>query len=781
MPSSIDTLLPLALAPFAAAVVAPAVVRLLGARAGWLLALVPLGLFVHLLGFLDAVAAGEILKAGRDWVPSFGVRYAIALDGLSLLFALLITGIGTLVVVYSGGYLAGHKDQGRFFAFLFLFMGAMLGLVLADDLLSLFVFWEMTSISSFLLIGFDHEREAARRAAFQALVITGGGGLALLAGLLMIRQATGLSGLNAAIAAGSLGGHALYWPILLTVLAGAFTKSAQVPFNAWLPNAMEAPTPVSAYLHSATMVKAGVYLLMRMSPMLGETPAWSILLPVFGGATLLYGAAMALRQRDLKQILAQTTVASLGLLVLLVGLPGEAPKIAAALYLIAHALFKGGLFMIAGNVDHEAGTRDVTRLGGLAKALPLTALAAVLAAASMAGLPPLVGFIAKEGIYEATAHGGTAILVALVVAFFGNAMMGAAAGIVAITPFFGAKRETPKHPHEAPPSLLLGPLVLAAAGLAVALATAWSETRLVAPLAAALAGRPVEVHLSLVPHALFPAFALSVATVALAVLLFLKAGAIRGALEGFGTRWRFGPDAAFDRLAPALVRLARLGLGVFHRGRLEAYINVAAAAIVAALLVVPLAVGEWGGPVVHSREEGIDISGAMMLCIAVIGLVAVVAAKSRLVSIVSLGIQGFAVAVVFLLFGAPDLSFTQFMIETLSVVILALVMTRLNLAPSEHRPLHERIRDGALAIALGIGFARLLSRVLAQPFNSELSDFFAAYSRTIAHGRNIVNVIIVDFRGLDTLGEIAVVMVTGLAILALIHLRSGHRSGGGAP
>ena len=355
-----------ALAPFAAAVLAPILVRLFGGGAAWLLALVPAAMFAHFAGFLAPVADGQVLLFSADWIPSLGVRYAIRLDGLSLLFALLITGIGTLIVVYSGGYLKGHPRLGRFLSFILMFMGAMLGLVLGDDLLALFVFWELTSITSFLLIGFDNTREAARRAALQALLVTGGGGLALLAGFLLITQVTGATSMTALLALPEgLRDSALYLPIFILVLGGAFTKSAQVPLHFWLPNAMEAPTPVSAYLHSATMVKAGVYLLMRLQPVLGDTVEWMTVLPLFGGATLLVGGFLAVRQTDLKLMLAYTTVASLGLLVMLTGTSDARAIEGAALYLVAHSLFKGALFMSAGSIDHEAGTRDVTRLGGL--------------------------------------------------------------------------------------------------------------------------------------------------------------------------------------------------------------------------------------------------------------------------------------------------------------------------------------------------------------------------------------------------------------------------------
>jgi multicomponent Na+:H+ antiporter subunit A len=764
--------LAVALLPFVAALLAPLLTAVLRHNAGWLLAAVPAAMFVHFLGYLGPVSEGQRFIFGVDWVPALGVRYQMLIDGLSLIFALLITGIGTLIIIYAGGYLKGHPQQGRFFSFMLMFMGAMLGLVLADDLLSLFVFWELTSITSFLLIGFDHARPAARRAALQALVVTGGGGLALLAGLLLAGWVGGVTSMSGLLAlGGGLKDSPYYTAIFVLVLAGAFTKSAQVPFHFWLPNAMEAPTPVSAYLHSATMVKAGVYLLMRMQPALGDTTLWTTVLPLFGGLTLLTGALLAVRQTDLKLMLAQTTVASLGLLVMLIGTSNERVIEGAALYLVAHSLFKGALFMVAGGIDHEAGTRDVTKLGGLRKAMPITFVAAMLAALSMGGLPPFVGFLAKEVLYDGLAHmDGATILVAAAV--IGNVLMFAIAFAVALKPFAGPEVHTPKHAHEAPPSLWLGPLVLSIAAPTLAIATAWTGQFIAGPIVASILGRPFEADLHLIPTYVSVALILSLVTIALGIAAYLGLARLRGAVAAVTTAVGWGPDRGFDQAVSGLVRLATVVRRLVQPGGLEVYITTTVLFIVAALLVPPLLLGVAVRAPVWPH---VAIYEWTILGIAVLGLIVVTTAASRLVSIIALGVQGFAVAVIFLLFGAPDLSFTQFMVETLSVVILALVMVRLNLTPSDHRPPLVAVRDLVIAGAAGVGFTLLLLAVVGQPFNSALSDFFAENSRAIAHGRNIVNVIIVDFRGLDTLGEIAVVMVTGLAVLALIGLRPRRR------
>ncbi len=756
--------------PFLGALIAPVVVRHLGHNAAWLLALFPTLAFLHFSSFLPAVAAGGVQLGGFDWVPSLDLRFSWLVDGLSLTFALLITGIGTLIVLYAGGYLKGHVDLGRFFSFIFLFMGSMLGLVVSDSFLTLFVFWELTSITSFLLIGFDHHREASRRAALQALVVTGGGGLLLLAGLLLIWQVTGIGAMSDLLKGGdALRASPLYLAALILVLGGAFTKSAQFPFHFWLPNAMEAPTPVSAYLHSATMVKAGVYLLMRLNPAMGGTMAWQTILPAFGAATLLVGTLLAIRQTDLKLKLAYTTVSSLGLLVMLTGFGTDYAVEAAVLYLVAHSLFKGALFMVAGIVDHETGTRDITRLGGLRSAMPLTFAAALVAAVSMGGLPPAFGFLAKEEIYAALAQASPAAIILTIIAVAGNALMFAIAFAVALKPFIGAVTETPHQPHEAPPLLWLGPVALALLGLLSALFSGQWHDYVPSPMASAVGGKGLEISVSLIPHIGVP-LALSLVTVLIGVIVYWQLDRARFLMSVVLRALGPGPDRGFDGFISGLVRLSHAVSRLLQPGRLEIYVTVTFLCL-AAMLLIPLAA--------HSELPAMPAwpnlqwHEATIFLIAVIGVVAVVFARDRLTAIVSLGIQGFAVAVIFLLFGAPDLSFTQFMVETLAVVILALVMTRLRLSPSDRRPPLARIAHAVLAIGCGSGFALLLLKATEAPFDLTLTAFFNQYSKLIAHGDNVVNVIIVDFRGTDTLGEIAVVAMTGLAILALIRIRAG--------
>lgn len=768
-----DTTLYAVLAPFAAAVVAPTLTRWFKHNAAWPLALVPALIFLHFTGFIEPVSQGERFVASMAWAPSYGVNFSVYVDGLSTLFALLISGIGTFIILYAGGYLKGHPQQGRFFSFLFMFMGAMLGLVLGNNLISLFIFWELTSVTSFLLIGFDHLRAASRRAAIQALVVTGGGGLALLAGFILIISSTGEIEMSVLLASPDIiKDSGLYLPIFLLVLGGAFTKSAQFPFHFWLPNAMEAPTPVSAYLHSATMVKAGVYMLMRTQPLLGGTPEWTTVLPIFGGLTLLVGTILAVRQTDLKLMLAYTTVASLGLLVMLTGTSHEKALEGAVLYLLAHSLFKGALFMVAGTIDHEAGTRDITKLGGLRSAMPITCIAAALAALSMAGLPPFIGFIAKEVLYYGTTGWlelfGMPLTITAVV---GNALMLVIAAAVAIKPFYGSKVDTPKHAHEGPVLLFAGPVVLSVLGLGLAVIANTTGELFVGPTLSSLMGEPKTVELHLWPTYIIgniPLY-LSLVTIGLGILLFTQIDRLRGLIASILTAIGWGPDKGFDQFVAGIVGFSGWITRRLQSGKMQTYMILTF--IFAGLAVLLPGYLTNSFPAMPKLPEYRFYEWGILL-IAVLGLIAVLVAKTRLTAIVSLGVQGFAVALIFMMFGAPDLSFTQFMVETLSVVILALVMTRLNLSPSDHRPLTAALGTGIVAVAVGLGLSLTLLAITQQPFDRQLSDFFTEFSRSIAHGRNIVNVILVDFRGIDTLGEIAVVVLAGLCVLALIRVRT---------
>ncbi len=763
----------LLLSPFAAALLATTISRETGRAAGWILAIVPAALFVALVTTVPDVAAGRPVTVAIDWVPALDLRLSFLIDGLSLVFALLITGIGTFIVLYSASYLYRHPHRGRFLAFMLLFMGAMLGLVLSDSLVGLFVFWELTSVTSFLLIGFDHEREAARRGAIQALVVTGIGGLSLMAGGVLLHHIAGTWTISDLAASETLRQAGAFYPwVLGFIVVAAFTKSAQWPFHFWLPNAMEAPTPVSAYLHSATMVQAGIYLLARMSPLLSGTPQWQALLCTFGAITLLWGGIVALRQTDLKQILAQTTIASLGLSVVLLGIGGESAAMAVAAYFVAHALYKAALFMVAGIIDHGTGTRDITKLSGLRDTLTISFICSGLAALSMFGVPPLLGYLAKEEMYAALSYGDVWAIVTIAVLVVGNALLGATALALVIRPFMGELKPTPKKPREGGITLWIGPALFGLLGLAVLFAVTTYGELILAPMASSIAGYPIESHLGFIPQFTALPIWLSVATWLLGGLIYWKLDAIRGLLTRLDQRIKWTWDKGFDQAMFTLIRVAGKWTRGFHHGRLELYLVVTLASLALVLLIPLWTLGGW--PKLPQLGE-IAFYEWGIVAMAAAGVIMVVAARSRLGAIIALGVQGLAVALIFMLFGAPDLAFTQLLVETLSVVILALVMTRLRLSAQDPRPYEDMARDGLLALVIGVATSLLLLRVLQGVFDGRLSEFFAQHSVEIAHGRNIVNVILVDFRGLDTLGEITVVMTAGIAVLAL--LRRQHKRG----
>ncbi len=762
--------------------VAPAAVPVGGrlrAASGWVLAVVPLALLAHLLTLLPGLLDGAVV-AEWPWLADLGVSFALRLDGLAALFCLLILGIGALILVYAGSYVGDGPGMGRLCATLLAFMGAMLGLVLADDLITLFLFWELTSITSFLLIGSRNEDKSARDAALQALLVTGAGGLALLAGLILLMTAAMQAGEPLASAGristltgmrDALVASPLYTPALLLIVAGAVTKSAQVPFHFWLPGAMAAPTPVSAYLHSATMVKAGVYLLARLLPALGSTPLWHGLITTFGAVTMLAGAAAALGQRDLKRILAYTTVSALGTLMVLIGLGTEAALKAMAVFLVAHALYKAALFMVAGNIDHAAGTRDVTRLGGLWRIMPVTALAACVAALSMAGAPPLFGFLGKELTIKAKLDYELLGAILILVAFLANACQIAMALIVGTWPFFRRRGELPEHPHEAPLAMLVGPVVLAVAGLFVGLVPELFDRTIGPAAVSAVAGRAVEMKLKLW-HGLNPvaltAIGISALTTLLGLWLYFRLHT-----------WFEHTVAAAHRLAPlGAARAYQVGLsgllagaawftGRIQDGRLRRYLLVVLV-FTLAVVAVPLVRSAW--PTFTASQRSLYAHEVVLAAMVVGGALLAVCTVSRLAVITGLGATGWSLGLLFAIYGAPDLAITLVLVETLTVVLFAFLLPYL----PRIEPLRTRGQQlAAAAVALGSGAMMTLLLLATAAVNRppHVSRELVAASVPEAHGRNIVNVILVDFRALDTLGEITVVAVAGVGLYALLRLR----------
>jgi multicomponent Na+:H+ antiporter subunit A len=561
-----------------------------------------------------------------------------------------------------------------------------------------------------------------------------------------------------------------YVAALLLVAAGALTKSAQWPFHFWLPNAMAAPTPVSAYLHSATMVKAGVYLLARLSPGLGGTPLWFWLLTLAGGATILAAAALALLQRDSKRLLAYSTLIALGTLVLLIGVGTEAAIKAMVVFLFAHSLYKAPLFMVAGSVDHEAGSRDVTKLRGLGRAMPWTWVAAVVAGVSAAGLPPMLGFVGKELAYEGL-FDTPWLLAALIAA---SAVMLVVVVLVAWRPFAGRTLEAPKAAHEAPFSMLIGPLAIAALGLAFGVRPDLLQDGLMRPAAAVVLGTPYAFDLYLW-HGLTLALGLSALTVLLGVVLAAAWPRLHPVLVARfgGVTW--GPVAGYFGLLKGLVAVAYAQTKFLQSDDLRHHLTVIVAFAVGLTGTVGLATGAFAGltlaPVFEYAYE------AVLLVVIVAGVASAVRAHARMVAITSLGVVGFGIALIFVLFAAPDLAITQFLVETLIVIIIALVLVRLP-SGTLRAPGNGRIRllAGAVAALGGALFAGLLMAVTSYPLDLGLTAFFEAASYPEANGRNIVNVILVDFRGIDTLGEITVLAVAASGVYALLRRVRGKRA-----
>ena len=745
----------------------PSVDRVMGGPAGWISIAFPTILFLYFLGLLPEIAQGPQVY-GFDWVPSLGVQLSVLLDGLSMTFALLITGIGAAVTLYSARYLGDHPDYPRFVSYLLMFMVGMLGLVLADNLIMLFVFWEITTIASYLLIGFNADSAASRRSALQALLVTGTGGLILLAGLIVLGTVAGTSQLSQIVTMGDMiRAHPWYLGILLLFLAGAFTKSAQVPFHFWLPNAMAAPTPVSAYLHSATMVKAGVFLMARMNPALGGTDAWFWILTLFGGVTAVFASVMALRQTDIKQVLAYTTLMALGTLTMFIGAGTHYAIVAAMLFLVVHSLYKAALFLMIGIVDHATGTRDAGVLGGLSKAMPLTGLAAALAAISMAGIPPMIGFIGKEFMYKAgLGLDGFGAFWVTAMAFAASVLMFAVGGIVALKPFRGDLRPTPTTPHEGPWAMLAGPLVLGALSLIFGLLPGVLGHYLVGPATHAVFGEVREVHLYLW-GGINMALILSLLTFLAGWLVYRRHQAIRDRLAAFEARSPIDFDAGWDRLLDGFKAFAAWQTNLIQTGSLQRYMAVMFATFVVMVGGSYLIKGAFQG-VPGLSAEGVHPIQWTVLGLIVAGAILTVWTHSRMTAIAGMGASGIGVSLIFIMFSAPDVAITQLLVEVLVVVLVSVVMLRLPYLPRRSK---TRFRTGHAVIAGGAGLVMtfLLMSVMATDFDRRLTSFFEGASYPEAHGRNIVNVILVDFRALDTFGEITVVAIAAIAAFALLR------------
>tara|TARA_R110000850_G_scaffold81506_17_gene175152 strand:+ start:263 stop:3055 length:2793 start_codon:yes stop_codon:yes gene_type:complete len=726
-----------------------------------------IGLFL-LWRLSDGVFAGEVLVQSWPWLERIGLNLSFRLDGLGFLFALLIQGIGLLVILYARYYLSKNDPMGRFFAYLLLFMAAMLGVVLSENLLLMMFFWEMTSLSSFLLIGYWSHSTDARKGARMALAVTGGGGLALLAGVLMLGHIVGSYELSAVLAAGDLiRAHSLYPVVLVLVLLGVFTKSAQFPFHFWLPHAMAAPTPVSAYLHSATMVKAGVFLLARMYPALSDTDLWFFLVSITGMITLLLGAFTALFKHDLKGLLAYSTISHLGLITLLFGLDTKLAAVAGVFHIINHATFKASLFMAAGIIDHETGTRDMRRINGLWKFMPHTATLAMVAASAMAGVPLLNGFLSKEMFFtetlQQTQFGNFSWVIPLVATLAGVFSVAYSLRFIHDVFFNGEPFNLPKYPPHEPPRYMKVPVeVLVALCLLVGLAPAFTVAGLLAVAASATVGGELPYYSLAIWHGLNLPLIMSVVALVGGVAVYAGRSGLFRWYEGL-------PDIdaklLFERAIQALVRGAGQFTLLLENASLQRYL---AWMLIAALVTSGfwlLQLPQLRGEIALTPIDGVTFAGALMLMVA--ALATVFWHRQRLVALVMLSVVGLFVALAFARFSAPDLALTQLSVEVVTIVLLMLALFFLpRRTPVESSSLRQ-VRDLVVALCSGLLVSGLAIAVLTRPYES-IAGFFLANSKTGGGGTNVVNVILVDFRGYDTLGEVTVLAIAGVAIYALI-------------
>jgi len=729
---------------------------------------IPTIIFIYYLGYLPNIADGYILMQQINWVPSLDVNLTFNLDGLSLLFCLLITGIGTGIFFYARTYLKGHPYYDRFFGYLLLFMSAMLGLVLSDNLLLLFIFWELTSISSFFLIGFNNNNNESRKSAITALTVTGMGGFFLMAGLILLGNIAGTYQISTLILhKDQITSHQLYPLFTGLIFIGAFTKSAQFPFHFWLPGAMKAPTPVSAYLHSATMVKAGIYLLARFNPALGGTDFWTYTLMIVGGFTMIFGAIHSLFRIDLKSILAYSTISALGILVFLIGLGTKEAIIAASVFILVHALYKATLFMVTGIIDHQTGTRDITILAGLRKVLPIVFITALIAALSSAGLPLTFGFIGKDLIYEATLHMNDLAIWLTALAVLTNVCLVAAGFMAGIKPFTGqlpTSLSDTKMPYK---SMWIPPLILSFLSLLFGLFPGIIGDLLNQQTANAIWGGATDMKLA-IWHGWNIVLLLSLLTLGTGAVVYFINTPQQSKVKFVEKFNKIAPQTIINRYLNDIFRFSENYTQVIHNGYLRSYL-LKIILFAECLLIYKLL---KSGPILINFNEltPLTIYEVAVVVILLGALLIVVSTKSRLTSVVSMSVIGYCICLMFVFYSAPDLAMTQFTIDTLTTVLFVLVLYKLpsfiNLASTG-----QRYRDMAVSLGFGTILAIIALKVINEPITTEISDFYGENAYIMAKGKNVVNLILADFRGIDTMFETVVLGIAALGVYSLLKLR----------
>lgn len=767
---------------------------------GWFVLAVPFIIFLFLLQYIPMVSKGNTLLFHLPWMPSLGINYTAFIDGLALIFGLLISGIGTLVILYSIYYMSKEREAlHNFYVYILIFMGAMLGLVFSDNILVLYVFWELTSISSFLLIAYWYQRKNSRYGAQKSMIITIFGGLAMLAGLIMLTMMTDTYSIREMMnSISNVATNTLFLPAMILILIGAFTKSAQFPFSIWLPDAMEAPTPISAYLHSATMVKAGIYLVARFTPLFGGHAEWFWLVSGVGLITLIYGSVTAVNQKDLKALLAYSTVSQLGLIMTLLGIGSASlyfgygdestvyafATIAAIFHLINHSTFKGSLFMVIGIIDHEAGTRDIRRLGGLMSVMPISFTLSIIGSFAMAGLPPFNGFLSKEMFF-------TGVLTVLEEPVFGMKTMGLLFPLIAwiasiftfvycmilvFKTFTGKQKpeKLDKEVHEAPFGMLISPIILAVLVIVIffipnIVSQYFLQPALIAILPGFAATGGIDIKIS-AWHGWNIELFMTLGVVGIGMLMYVS-------LKKWSAIYSYFPKSLmlnhlYNLSLDGMELIAQKVTNRYMTGSIRDYLSY-----IFAFMVIVLGGALWlFNGVGYNLNNDTEISlyeGGIVVAM-VISAFIVLFAKSRLTAIIAVGALGYLVSLLFVVFRAPDLALTQLVVETVTVALFLLCFYHLPELRKEVSKLRFKLTNALISVGVGV-----LVTVLALAANNHrafesISSFFED-SYSLAGAKNIVNAILVDFRGMDTMLEILVLCIAGLGVFTLIRLQMTGR------
>ncbi|MBY0098246.1 Na+/H+ antiporter subunit A [Mesobacillus maritimus] len=792
------------LLPFLFAIVVPFLYKVFSPRihTGWFVLIVPVFLFIYLLRYIPVVSTGETILLTAPWIPSVGINFTAYIDGLSLIFALLISGVGALVVVYSIYYMSKHREAlHNFYVYILLFMGAMLGVVFSDNIFVFYVFWELTSISSFLLIAYWYERQRSRYGAQKSMLITIFGGLSMLAGFVMLSMMADTYSIREMISQKEIiDGHTLFLPAMILLLLGAFTKSAQFPFSIWLPDAMEAPTPISAYLHSATMVKAGIYLVARFTPVFGGSAEWFWMISSVGIITMLYGSITAVRQIDLKALLAYSTISQLGLIMTLLGLGSAAiyygngeesafyavAILAAIFHLINHSTFKGSLFMVVGIIDHETGTRNIRRLGGLLTVMPISFTVALIGSFSMAGLPPFNGFLSKEMFFTGVVNSTSLDIFGMdnigalfpVIAWVASVFTFIYSMILIFKTFTGKHypERLEKEAHEAPTGMLIPPVILASLVIILfffpnILSDYVLQPALMAILPAFVETGGIDIHIE--PwHGWTTELYMTIGVVVIGTLLYLTLRKWQGIYRFFSPEGRL--NILYDQ---GIVKMEEFSLGLTRR-----YMNGSVRSYLVYIFTFMILV--VGGSLLLSGGLTFDFTNDAPISFyeygIVIGIilsgVLVVTAKSRLTAIIALGAVGYLVSILFVIFRAPDLALTQLVVETATVALFLLCFYHLPEFKKRGKGVGFKLSNLLVSLGVGVLVTTLALSADANRLFEPISSFFEK-SYELAGAKNIVNAILVDFRGFDTMMEIVVLMIASLGVFTLIKLRLARKDG----